>query len=213
MSIKVMIVEDEPELLWRLSGAVSSHQDLCLAGAVPTGEAAMTLLAMAQPDVALIDLGLPDMSGIELIHHITRHLPGMDVLVVTMFADDEHVLACIEAGASGYLLKDQREDAIVASIREVRAGGSPISPSIARRILTRLRRPPDTRRASVGSPLSPRETDILRLISKGLCFNEVGEQLQISSHTVVAHVKKIYRKLAVHSRAEAVHEAGQLGLL
>jgi DNA-binding NarL/FixJ family response regulator len=133
------------------------------------------------------------------------------------------VLASIEAGATGYLLKDTRLERIVASICEIRAGGSPISPTIARKVLTRFRTPPDAQPVpatpgasappAVASPLSSRETDILRLVSKGLSCAEVGEHLAISTHTVVTHVKNIYRKLAVHSRAEAVFEAGQMGLL
>ena len=220
MSIRVLIVEDEPELLQRFAEAIDSEPTFSLVGAVTHGAAAKALLQEVEPDVVLVDLGLPDLNGIELIRHITLRFANADVLVVTMFADDEHVLASIEAGASGYLLKDLQPRGIVNAIHAIRAGGSPISPTIARRILTRLRSPkPDALTPSVpsatspSSPLSPRETDILRLVSKGLSFDEVGASLQISSHTVVAHVKKIYRKLAVHSRSEAVYEANQLGLL
>jgi DNA-binding NarL/FixJ family response regulator len=171
----------------------------------------------------LVDLGLPDMDGVDLIRHAAQRCPACDVLVVTMFADDAHVLASIEAGATGYLLKDAARDRITDSIHEVIAGGSPISPSIARRVLARFRiaphaAPPGPAPAATPpppdpSPLSERETEILHLVAKGLSFDAVGELLGISSHTVVTHVKKIYRKLAVHSRAEAVYEAGQMGLL
>ena len=218
MTIQVLLVEDEPEFLRRFSEAVRSDADLSLVGAVSTGAAAVALLDAMRPDVILVDLGLPDVSGVEVIRHASRLYPDSDVLVVTMFGDDEHVLGSIEAGASGYLLKDQGAGAIVSSIREVRAGGSPISPTIARRILQRFRggpaaEPPQTAAAAIESPLSTRETEILRLVSKGFSFGEVGEQLGISSHTVVTHIKKIYRKLAVHSRGEAVFEANQMGLL
>jgi len=142
------------------------------------------------------------------------------VLVVTMFGDDEHVLASIEAGATGYLLKDAMAERVAAGIHELRAGGSPISPSIARRVLARFRVgavPADRVEAAAvavaPSPLTERETEILRLTAKGLSFDTIGELIGISPHTVVAHVKKIYRKLAVHSRGEAVYEAGQMGLL
>lgn len=139
-----------------------------------------------------------------------------------MFADDEHVLGSIEAGATGYLLKDASAARIAAAIHEVHAGGSPISPSIARRVLARFRGGPAA--AAVAgpavavapaepSPLSERETELLRLIAKGFSFDAVAEPLSISPHTVVTHVKNIYRKLAVHSRGEAVHEARQMGLL
>jgi DNA-binding NarL/FixJ family response regulator len=140
-----------------------------------------------------------------------------------MFDDDQHVLDSIEAGAAGYLLKDALPESIVASIRELRVGGSPISPGIARRILDRFRLALAPARASAAparaaapaadSPLTERETELLRLTAKGLSFDTISELMGISPHTVVAHVRKIYRKLAVHSRGEAVYEATQLGLL
>jgi len=221
MSIGVLIVEDEPEFLNRFSQAVRSDANLHLLGAVSDGAEAIALLNDVVPDVMLVDLGLPDIDGVQLIRHAAARCPGTDVLVVTMFGDDEHVLASIEAGATGYLLKDTSIERIVASICEIRAGGSPISPTIARKVLTRFRAAPAAAPASNGvpgattetSPLSARETDILRLVSKGLSCAEVGEHLSISNHTVVTHVKNIYRKLAVHSRGEAIFEAGQLGLL
>lgn len=214
MVASVLIVEDEPEFLRRFSDAVLADPGLRLLGAVSTGAAALALLGTQRPDVMLIDLGLPDVDGVEVIRQAARMCPQCDVIVITMFGDDGHVLASIEAGATGYLLKDAAGERIAASIHEARAGGSPISPSIARRVLMRFRlaptAPPAAREVS---PLSERETEILRLVAKGLSFETVGELLAISPHTVVAHVKKIYRKLAVHSRGEAVYEAGQMGLL
>jgi DNA-binding NarL/FixJ family response regulator len=219
MSIGVLIVEDEPEFLRRFTKAVQSDADLHLVAAACDGATAMAALLASTPDVMLVDLGLPDIDGVQLIRHAVERHPGLDVLVVTVFGDDQHVLASIEAGATGYLLKDTRIERIVASIREIRAGGSPISPTIARKVLTRFRAGPAAAAAASNgvaaeaSPLSARETDILRLVSKGLSCAEVGEYLSISNHTVVTHVKNIYRKLAVHSRGEAIFEAGQLGLL
>jgi DNA-binding NarL/FixJ family response regulator len=222
MSIGVLIVEDEPEFLNRFSEAVLSDKSLHLLGAVASGSEAIALLNESAPDVMLVDLGLPDTDGVEVIRHTAARHPNTDILVVTMFGDDEHVLASIEAGATGYLLKDTSIERIVAGIREIRSGGSPISPTIARRVLTRFRAAPSPAATTLrgsgapltdSTPLSARETDILRLVSKGLSCAEVGEHLSISSHTVVTHVKNIYRKLAVHSRGEAIFEAGQLGLL
>jgi DNA-binding NarL/FixJ family response regulator len=213
--ISVLVVEDEPELMRRFSQAVLNDSGLSLAGAVSNGAAALALLSAAPPDVILLDLGLPDMHGIDVIQHVARHQQQCDVLVVTMFGDDQHVFQALEAGATGYLLKDSGLDRIAASIHDLRAGGSPISPSIARRVLARLRTGPGTSPAQAVSPsvLTPREIELLRLTAKGLSFESIGELLEISPHTVVAHVKKIYRKLAVHSRGEAVYEATQMGLL
>ena len=218
MAINVLIVEDEPEFLRRFADAVTGDAGLRLLGAVSTGRAGLAMLDAQPPDVMLVDLGLPDIDGVVLIRHAASHHPGCDVLVVTMFGDDQHVLSSIEAGATGYLLKDAMGQRIAAAIHEIHAGGSPISPGIARRVLARFRIAPvapplAAAEPVVASPLSPRETEILRLVAKGLDFDTVGELLGISSHTVVTHVKNIYRKLAVHSRGEAVYEAGQMGLL
>lgn len=219
MNTSVLIVEDEPEFMRRFSDAVLADSGLTLLAAVGTGRAAMALLdSRPAPDVMLLDLGLPDMSGVDVIRYAAAHAPQCDVLVVTMFRDDQHVVASIEAGATGYLLKDANAGHIAASIHELHAGGSPISPGIARRVLARFRdgaaaanaaAPP----AAAGSPLTERETELLRLAAKGLSFETISELMDISPHTVVAHVKKIYRKLAVHSRSEAVYEASQLGIL
>jgi DNA-binding NarL/FixJ family response regulator len=219
MATSVLIVEDEPEFMRRFSDAVTGDPDLRLLAAVSTGRAGLAMLDAQPPDVMLVDLGLPDVSGVALIQHAARHHPACDVLVVTMFGDDQHVLSSIEAGPTRYLLKDAEGVRIAAAIHELRAGGSPISPSIARRVLARFRIAPlpqpqhEPAAKAEGSPLSARETEILRLVAKGFGFDTVGELLGISPHTVVTHVKKIYRKLAVHSRGEAVYEAGQMGLL
>ena len=215
MSASVLVVEDEPEFMSRFAEAVLADPTLQLTAVVPTGGAAIALLDAQAPDAMLVDLGLPDISGVDVIRHAALKHPTCDILVVTMFGDDEHVMASIEAGATGYLLKDASPERIAAAIHELRDGGSPISPSIARRVLSRFRVAMTGASPEHAAPslLTTRETEILRLTAKGLGFDTIGELLDISQHTVVAHVKKIYRKLAVHSRGEAVYEAGQMGLL
>ncbi len=226
MSISVLIVEDIEEFQKRFSDAIKSDPNLRLLAVASTGAQAIEFLGREAPDVMLVDIGLPDMSGVDIIRHAARYCPATEALVVTMFGDDGNVLASIEAGATGYLLKDSMPESIAASIHELVAGGSPISPSIARRVLTRFRSggsapapgllgpgdggATDSTREAV---LTDRETDILRQVAKGMGFAEISEILSISQHTVVTHVKKIYRKLAVHSRGEAVFEARQMGLL
>lgn len=228
MSVKVVIVEDEPEFLRRFSDAVLAEPALCLSGAVSTVAAACSLIDEVSPDVVLTDLGLPDGHGVDVIRRAVARRPNCDVLVVTMFGDDGNVIDSLAAGATGYLMKDALPEHITTAILQVRDGGSPISPAIARRVLQRFRvsaiapAAATAPRAVAGtstsadpeaSPLSQRETEILRLVAKGLSFKDVGQILNISSHTVITHVKRVYQKLAVHSRGEAVYEANQLGLL
>jgi DNA-binding NarL/FixJ family response regulator len=165
---------------------------------------------------------LPDGNGVDVIRHAMAGHSARDVIVVTMFGDDGNVIDCIRAGATGYLLKDAMPNDIASSILQVHAGGSPMSPAIARRVLQNFRLPdnavhgqsfPRIETVPRSHLLSNRETEILRLVAKGLNFKEVGVILSISPNTVITHVKRIYQKLAVHSRGEAVYEANQLGLL
>lgn len=211
----VMIVEDDPAFRARFSRIIRESKGFDLLAAVSTCAEACAVLDEQAPDVLLVDLHLPDGSGIDVIRKTALGHPSTEILVITVFGDEEHVMASLEAGASGYLLKDSLPEELIGTIREVLAGGSPITPVIARQILKRFRAPEPA--APEGHPvvggLSSREAEILGYIAKGFSFKEIGDLLGISHHTVTAHVKKIYQKLEVHSRGEAVYEANQLGLL
>lgn len=221
----VMVVEDDPAFLARFCRIVSQAPELSLLAAVGDLASARSTLQRMVPDVLLTDLGLPDGSGIDLIRETAARQPQTDIMVVTVFGDEEHVIASIEAGATGYILKDSLPEEFVALIAQLRAGGSPISPIIARQLLKRFK--PDGAAAAVPAPggpasvagstveagLSARETEVLGLIAKGFNFAEIARLLDVSPHTITAHVKKIYQKLAVHSRGEAVYEATKMGLL
>jgi DNA-binding NarL/FixJ family response regulator len=216
----VMVVEDDPVFLTRFCGIVASEPELALLAAVSDLESARHILARQAPDVLLTDLGLPDGSGIDLIRETARAYPQTDIMVISVFGDEGHVLASIEAGATGYILKDSLPEEFVDLIQQLRAGGSPISPVIARQLLKRFRPAAPAPAASGASPpaaaeagLSPRETEVLSLIAKGFNFAEIARLLTVSPHTITAHVKKIYQKLAVHSRGEAVYEATKMGLV
>ena len=219
----VMVVEDDPVFLTRFCGFIASATGLSLLAAVSSLAAARQSLVRQVPDVLLVDLGLPDGSGVDLIREVARVHRATDIMVVSVFGDEEHVLASIEAGATGYILKDSMPDEFVALIAQLRAGGSPISPLIARRLLKRLlprtgaaATAPSVSPATTGSGdslLSAREAEVLALVAKGFNFAEVARLLEVSPHTITAHVKKIYQKLAVHSRGEAVYEAIKMGLL
>jgi DNA-binding NarL/FixJ family response regulator len=157
--------------------------------------------------LALVDLGLPDGSGAELIEEIVARSPDALVVVTTVFDDDESLMEALAAGAQGYLLKDQDGPAIAHRLSMIEHGEVPISPAIARRLLQRFRGEEPS-----AAILSPRETEVLRLIGRGLKSGEVAEILAISAQTVATHVKTIYRKLEITSRAEAALEARKRGL-
>jgi DNA-binding NarL/FixJ family response regulator len=213
--IRVAALEDDAVLRDRYIELVFSAPDMQVLWTAATIAQARAALDTGTPDVLLVDLGLPDGSGLDIIRNVKQRDPGCEIMVVSVFGDEENVLAAIEAGASGYLLKDMLAEPFLAAIRELRAGGSPISPSIARILLTRSRHPPpdDSAASSEGIDLGDREAQILGLVAKGFNFGEIGRLLDISTNTVRTHIYRIYRKLAVHSRGEAVFEAKKLGLL
>jgi DNA-binding NarL/FixJ family response regulator len=208
----VLVVEDDPAFLGRFCGFVEGAGDLRLIAGAATLADARRVIARQAPDVLLTDLGLPDGSGIDLIRETAARHPATDIMVISVFGDEQHVVASIEAGATGYILKDSLPDEFVALIHQLRAGGSPISPLIARRLLQRFR-PAPAADARTEAGLTARETEVLSLVAKGFSFAEVARLLEVSPHTITAHVKKIYEKLAVHSRGEAVYEATRMGLL
>lgn len=213
--LRIMIVEDDPVFLNRFCKIVATDPELELFAAVRDGKSARETLSHDAPDVLIIDLGLPDISGIEIIRETAQRYPKTDIMVVTVFGDEGHVLASIEAGATGYLLKDSLPNEFIDLIKQLRAGGSPVSPMIARQLLRKFR-PIEAANAALPAEqrsLSGRETEILSLIAKGFSFAEIAALLEISPHTVTTYVKKIYQKLAVHSRGEAVYEASKMGLI
>ena len=208
--MRVMIVEDDRGTRERFSRAIETDLRTTLGAAVGTGREAIARLAAVRPDVLLVDLGLPDVHGTEVIRHAARALTECDIMVITMFADERSVLASIEAGAAGYVLKDCVDPDLVAQVVALRAGGAPMSPGIARMVLKRLRA---TRGESPepAAGITGREAEVLRLLSRGYTYGEVAEQLGISRHTVCSHIKNSYRKLAVHSAAHAVAKLARSG--
>jgi DNA-binding NarL/FixJ family response regulator len=211
----VLLVEDDPNTRSRLAQVVEGHPQLQLLAAVGSCAEARQALDKEKPDVLLTDLGLPDGDGVELIREIRKRGFRTQPMVVTVFGDETHVVAALEAGALGYLLKDGSADYIANSILEMLGGGSPISPPIARYLLRRFRgleeaQLPD---GSEAPRLSEREREVLTMIVKGFSYAETAKLLGVSAHTVTTHVRSIYRKLEVHSRGEAVYEALQLGIV
>ena len=211
---RVLIVEDNAETRRSIEANVERHPKLAVVGAVGTVAEALEAL-QTPPDVLLVDLGLPDGSGTDVIRHAATLNPQPEIMVITVFGDERHIVGAIEAGATGYLLKDADSSAIADAILQLVDGGSPITPVIARHMLKRFQTgAADERQPVPDAPhLTPRETEVLRLVSRGYSNNEIAELLEMSFHTVTSHVKHIYRKLSVRSRSEAVFEAAQLGII
>lgn len=213
---RVLLVEDDPPTRGHLARAVEAHPDLALLGAAGSVAEGRAALESDPPDVLLTDIGLPDGSGIELIRAIRSLAPEVPAMAITALGDEKTVIAAIEAGAAGYLLKDGNHAEIGEAVMELLAGGSPISPSIARYVLRRLQKEatePVAAAAADAPKLTGREHEILSLIAKGFSFPEIAELLGISAHTVTTHVRHIYEKLEVGSRGSAVYEAVNLGLI
>ncbi len=249
--IKVALVEDDLRFKSAVVGAIQASATMKLVEVASTQAQGLLMLERPAADVLLVDLGLPDGSGIDIIRAASVKWPDCGVLVTTIFADETHVLQAIEAGASGYLLKDSTPTNMLDDIRSVSEGGSPISPSIARQILKHFRQaysstpstyatqpapqntsdstsnsasiasgaqdPPPPRSRFNGPAettlLSARETEVLELVTKGFTANEISEMMQVSRHTVLTFVRRIYTKLKVTSKAEAIYEARNRGLL
>ncbi len=211
--ITILLVEDDPPTLWRLQDAlVKAGFDV--AAAATLGEARASLTART-PRVLLTDLQLPDGHGVDLIREVRQRHPDTEIMVISALGDEETVISAITVGATGYILKDAFPSDIAATVRDLVAGHSPISASIARFIVRRTQ-------ASVEPPrgleidtakLTPREIDILWGIAKGFSYAEIATNLGMSKQTVPGHIKSIYRKLEVHTRGEAVFEAVQQGLI
>lgn len=220
--LTVAIVEDDGETRARLCNSILANPEIELTGAFASGQEALAALADNAPDVLLVDLGLGDMSGLDVIRYVSRHHPHCDTLVVTMFGDEAHVLSALQAGARGYLLKDNLTRDITADISDLRNGGSPLSPIIARQVLKQLhgaptpprnKRPSGSTESGANEILTARETEILRTIARGFTYAETARLQGVSMQTVHTHLKRIYRKLAVHSKTEAVFEADARNLL
>jgi DNA-binding NarL/FixJ family response regulator len=217
MPARILIVEDDAEFRQRFERIVAEANDLELAGSVRTVAEALEAITAREFDVLLVDLGLPDGSGVQAIRAASMLRPAARIMVVSVFGDEENVIQSIAAGASGYILKDSLSSEFVSTIRELLAGGSPISPMVARLVLNQARVTYADRVSPVEeaapSPFTDREMEILTRVAKGFSFSEIAGLLDISINTVKTHVNRIYGKLAVHSRSEAIYEAGKIGVL
>ncbi len=211
--IRVAIIEDDPVMRLILCEAIEECADMCVSGQSDNVADAKLMVESGGYEVLLCDLGLPDGSGIDLIRQEAETGRDTDILVVTVFANQKNILDAVRAGARGYLLKDERIEDCIEGIRNIRRGGSPISPIIARQLLKQVTPNEALDPTPLVDPLTQREHEVLNLLARGLSNSDCADVLSISSHTIGSHVKNIYRKLEVNSRAEALFEASTKGLL
>lgn len=196
------IVEDDTVLRKTLVRLVDETRDFRCAAGCATGEEALQKLPPLKPAVVLMDLNLPQMSGIECIRKLKELLPKTQVIVLTVYEDSEHIFRALKAGASGYLLKRSEPEEILEAIANAREGGAPMSSQIARRVVHSFHTP--TPAGLDTTALTERENEILALLSKGYANKEIADKLQISVPTVRTHLRHIYEKLHVRSRSEAI---------
>jgi len=201
MPIKISIVEDDRDTRADLVALLSEQDGLRCLGAYPTGEAAMQGIPADKPDVALVDINLPGMSGIECTAKLKMRMPSLQVLMLTMYEESDLIFSALRAGASGYLLKKMMTVELISAIDQVHAGGAPMTMQIARKVVEHFNRlrPP----AAGLEKLTPREHEVLALLAKGFLYKEISDRLGISPHTFRNHQRAIYEKLHVHSRTEA----------
>ena len=219
--IRVALVEDDVSFQRAVLAAVDAAPDMSFLGLAATRSEGLRLLDQEPADVLLVDLGLPDGSGIDVIRAAHVQWPECSIMVCTVFGDESHVMQSIGAGASGYLLKDTSPTGMLSEIRSLHRGGSPISPLVARQILVRFQQSGESTAATQEdvdsnkqpAALSPREKLVLQYITKGFTAEEIAALMSVSRHTVLTYVRRIYAKLEVKSKTEAIYEARIQGLL
>ena len=198
----VMIVEDNQGLRRQLLQILESAPDIRCAGAFVSAEDALPKILEQKPDVVLMDIKLPRMSGIQCVAEIKKAAPGIQILMVTVYEDSERIFRALKAGASGYLIKSSPPEQLLESIRDVYKGGAPMSSHIARKVVQHFHLLGPSVQESEN--LSPREQEVLDLLAMGFIYKEIGSKLNISSETVRTYVKNICQKMHVRSRLEAI---------
>jgi DNA-binding NarL/FixJ family response regulator len=202
MPIRVSIVEDNARFRGGLEKLIQSSPGFQCASVHPSAESALASLPAAQPQVVLMDINLPGMNGVECVRLLRTLLPQAEIMMLTVYENTELIFQALSAGAMGYLLKQTPPNALLNAIRDVHNGGSPMSSHIARKIVAAFQQPVAPVKGLEN--LTPREQEVLDLLAKGFLYKEIGDALKISYDTVHAHIRRIYEKLQVRSRTEAV---------
>jgi DNA-binding NarL/FixJ family response regulator len=202
MSIVVSIVEDDPTVRGMLVDWIRQADGFRCAGAHGSAESALATLPSEKPTVVLMDINLPGISGIECVRRLKPLLPDTQFVMLTVYEDTDHIFNALATGASGYLLKRMPREELLAAVKDVHAGGSPMSSHIARKVVLSFQQPGV--QPSGAEDLSPREREVLQLLARGYLYKEIADTLQISRPTVSTYIRRIYEKLHVHSRSQAV---------
>ena len=202
MPIKVSIVEDDAKVRSNLARLIDHSEGFACLSQHPTAEHALEHLPKSAPDVVLMDINLPGLSGVDCVRLLKESLPQTQVIMLTVYENTEHIFNALSGGASGYLLKQTPPPELLAAIRDVQRGGSPMTSHIARKVVASFRQP--SRVPAELSSLTPREQQVLDHLAKGFLYKEIADALGISYDTVHAHVRNIYEKLHVRSRGQAV---------
>lgn len=202
--ITISIVEDIETIRHGVQRAINDTPDLLCISSYRDAETALADLAALSPDLVLMDINLPGMSGIRCMEQLRASCPGMQFMMFTVYEDSEQVFDALAAGANGYLLKTTPHEQVLESLRELYRGGAPMSAHIARKVVGAFRKPVSG--GTPANPLSSREQEVLRLLSKGYLYKEIGDRLAISTGTVRQHIHKIYEKLHVANRTEALNK-------
>lgn len=207
MPIRIAMIEDDQPFARTLQQYFALGPDVACEAVFTTAEDALREIPALAPELLLVDINLPKMSGIEFVGELVQRCPGMLCLMLTMYEESPLIFDALKAGACGYLLKRTPPREIVAAIEEAKAGGSPMTPQIARHVVSFFQRPPAARKATspqADDSLAEREREVLDLLAQGYLYKEIADSLQISVHTVNSYVRRIYEKLQVRSRSQAV---------
>src|SRR5439155_539517 len=208
VAIAVSIIEDDAQTRKILAGWISRASGFDLAGEWGDAEGAMESLTKVKPNVVLMDINLPGMSGVEAVRKLKLALPDTQFVMLTVYEDADHIYSALAAGATGYLLKQTPRDELLSALEDVHRGGSPMTSNIARKVVQSFRQTPAVPTDAEG--LSPREQEVLDLLARGYLYKEIAERLNISVPTVNTYVRRIYEKLHVRSRGQAVAKYAHL---
>ncbi|HWA27418.1 MAG TPA: response regulator transcription factor [Lacunisphaera sp.] len=202
MATRISIIEDDEETRQILTGIITSAPNLKLVSTYPLCAPAIAGIPQDKPDVVLVDINLPEINGVEAVRQLKPALPNTQFLMLTVYEDPDHIFAALAAGATGYLLKSTQRRELLDAIAQIAAGGSPMSTGIARKVVQSFSRPSAIKDEL--ATLSPREQSVLDLLSKGYLYKEISESLGVGLPTISTYIRRIYEKLQVHSRTQAV---------